>query len=181
MRGTLAFLKSRCDPQGSEYVLEYSQPIKAVFDKEFHELQELSEKGLDLIDSIFLPNVDSRISEVFFLKFKGDIYRYLSEFAEGDQKEQSLTSAEAAYKKGYSIATEHLKKSDPVRLGLILNYAVFLYEHQKKRDSAIDLLNPAIDLADDDYSELTKETADETKSLIEVMQININNWIESED
>ena len=58
---------------------------------------------------------------------QGDYYRYKSEYAKGDALQSVTEDARAAYKKALEIAQE-LSTTDPVRLGLSLNYSVFLYE-----------------------------------------------------
>ena len=155
---------------------DYCERIKGIINETFSDLKNLCEKTLKFIDEELLPNAESSQAKVFFLKLKGDIYRYLSEFAEDGEKDNYLTSAEDSYLAAIPISKSDLKKSDPVRLGLILNYAVFKYEHVQAFDEAKDLLNDAIQLLDNDFSDLSPETADESKAIIEVMQSNLQNW-----
>ena len=40
----------------------------------------------DLLDKFLIPNAVPKESQVFYLKMKGDYYRYLAEVALGDEK-----------------------------------------------------------------------------------------------
>lgn len=83
---------------------------------------------LGLIDNNILRTCNSNDGTVFFLKMKGDYHRYISEYAEGQAYEITKDKANDAYKKAISIADLELKTTNPIRLGLALNYSVFCYE-----------------------------------------------------
>jgi hypothetical protein len=59
---------------------------------------------------------------------KGDYYRYISEYATGDQHKRASDGANAAYQAASDVANNELKTTNPIRLGLALNYSVFYYE-----------------------------------------------------
>ena len=59
---------------------------------------------------------------------KADYYRYLAEFKQNDAKKEIGVKAEAAYKAATDHADSNLAPTHPIRLGLALNYSVFLYE-----------------------------------------------------
>ena len=69
---------------------------------------------------------------------KADYYRYLAEFAEGSSKKDHAGKADEAYKSATNTATG-LAPTHPIRLGLALNYSVFLYEVQSKQEEACEL------------------------------------------
>uniref|UniRef100_A0A8D3CM60 Tyrosine 3-monooxygenase/tryptophan 5-monooxygenase activation protein, beta polypeptide a n=1 Tax=Scophthalmus maximus TaxID=52904 RepID=A0A8D3CM60_SCOMX len=50
------------------------------------ELQEICHDVLNLLDKFLIPNASQPESKVFYLKMKGDYFRYLSEVASGDSK-----------------------------------------------------------------------------------------------
>jgi len=58
---------------------------------------------------------------------KGDYYRYLGEFMQGEPRKDVIDKAKDSYKRAQDKATE-LKSTHPIRLGLALNYSVFYYE-----------------------------------------------------
>nr|P68253.1 RecName: Full=14-3-3 protein gamma; AltName: Full=Protein kinase C inhibitor protein 1; Short=KCIP-1 [Ovis aries] len=64
----------------------------------------------------------------FYLKMKGDYYRYLAEVATGEKRATVVESSEKAYSEAHEISKEHMQPTHPIRLGLALNYSVFYYE-----------------------------------------------------
>ncbi|CAF91857.1 unnamed protein product [Tetraodon nigroviridis] len=50
------------------------------------ELQEICQDVLTLLSEYLIPKASQAESKVFYLKMKGDYYRYLSEVASGDSK-----------------------------------------------------------------------------------------------
>jgi 14-3-3 protein epsilon len=82
---------------------------------------------LALLDEHLLMNSKNPEAIVFFQKMKGDYYRYLGEFMQGDERKKVIDSAQDSYKKAQEEATK-LKSTHPIRLGLALNYSVFYYE-----------------------------------------------------
>ena len=65
---------------------------------------------------------------MFYLKMKGDYYRYLAEVSVGDKLEDFKGKASDAYKHAQEAAEEGMPTTHPIRLGLALNFSVFYYE-----------------------------------------------------
>ena len=57
---------------------------------------------------------------------KADYYRYISEYCHN--RDNIVEKASEAYSEATKIATDDLGVTDPIRLGLALNYSVFFYE-----------------------------------------------------
>jgi len=64
-----------------------------------------------------------------------DYYRYLAEFSAGEAKGEHARCAEQAYVKATDEAAG-LAPTHPIRLGLALNFSVFMYEVQAKQPDA---------------------------------------------
>merc|ERR1712086_791428 len=64
---------------------------------------------------------------VFFKKMEGDYNRYGAEITEGTKKDAYKEAAKKAYSEAQSKA-EALPSTNPIRLGLALNFSVFFYE-----------------------------------------------------
>ena len=57
----------------------------------------------------------------------GDYYRYGTEVSEGDTRTMSKEKARSAYEKAQQVANM-LAPTNPIKLGLALNFSVFYYE-----------------------------------------------------
>jgi len=111
---------------------------------------------LGLIDQHLLPRVndikdkDGEYAEckrkMYWNKMKGDYYRYMAEFEKDGRKlevqEKALNSYQLALKDG-----EGLKPTDPVLLGLALNFSVFFYEILGEKDKAVEMCKKYFDQA----------------------------------
>ncbi|MBL2516181.1 hypothetical protein ELK10_35005, partial [Klebsiella pneumoniae] len=87
------------------------------------ELRSFCREILRLIDSDLLPHTNDDEGKVFFLKMKGDYYRYICEFAQGQYKDESSNNAKDCYQQAYDKALSSLDSTHPTRLGLALNFS----------------------------------------------------------
>jgi len=114
-------------------------------------------------------------AKVFYLKMKADYYRYLAEFAEKAEKVDHSKNAEEAYKAATSQASE-LAPTHPIRLGLALNYSVFLYEVQQKSQEACDLAKQAFDDAIAELDTLDEESYKDSTLIMQLLRDNLTLW-----
>ena len=77
-------------------------------------------------------------SKVFYLKMKGDYYRYLAEVKSDKDRDEVVEKSRKAYQDATEAAAE-MAKTHPIRLGLALNFSVFYYEIMNKPDEACKL------------------------------------------
>ena len=71
---------------------------------------------------------------------KGDYYRYIGEYRKGDNDKGSVKDkALESYKDATKIASEELKTTNPIRLGLALNFSVFYYEIMEEPSKACEM------------------------------------------
>ena len=115
------------------------------------EQKTICEEVLSLLEHFLIPNAKTNESKIFYLKMKGDYFRYLSEvkFANSvvASHEKEVKEAQKAYEEAYSMSTEEMHAMDPIRLGLALNYSVFHYEILNQPEKACELASSAFDLA----------------------------------
>lgn len=76
----------------------------------------------------------------------GDYWRYLAEFATGDDRAAKAGKARDKYEQATKTAQEKgLPPTNPIRLGLALNYSVFYYEILAQPQEACTLAKTAFD------------------------------------
>jgi hypothetical protein len=80
-------------------------------DKVEKELQEICKVVLGLLDSHLIPKASTGESKVFYLKMKGDYFRYLAEVAVGDQRKDIMQNAQEAYKQAFDVAQKEMPVS----------------------------------------------------------------------
>merc|ERR1719399_1768431 len=112
---------------------------------------------------------------VFYQKMKADYYRYLAEFAVGDVKKEHSDLAEASYTRATECARQ-LAPTHPIRLGLALNYSVFLYEVQDKRSEACTLAKTAFDDAIAELDTLDEESYKDSTLIMQLLRDNLTLW-----
>ena len=129
-----------------------------------------------VIDIYLLPNAKDSETKVFFLKLKGDYYRYNSEFALGSDFDNSVNLADKAYKEAYEIANKDIPIANSTRLGLALNYSVFYYEIKNLKEEACTIAKNAFDEAMKVLDELEKVKAKDTLLIIQLLKENLILW-----
>jgi len=142
------------------------------------ELNKICQDILDLLSSSLIPKAEQAGSPeaiVFYQKMKADYYRYLAEFAAKEIKEGHSTQAASAYKTANEKATE-LAPTHPIRLGLALNYSVFLYEVQQKAQAACDLAKQAFDDAIAELDTLDEESYKDSTLIMQLIRDNLTLW-----
>jgi hypothetical protein len=65
---------------------------------------------------------EAAASRAFYSRMKADHYRYQSEFEVGAERRAAAGNALAAYKEAAAEAHASLEHTDPLRLGIALNF-----------------------------------------------------------
>jgi 14-3-3 protein epsilon len=140
------------------------------------ELNNICLDILDLLDKKLIGQaVKSAEASVFYLKMKADYFRYLAEFADDATKQDHAKNAEKAYKDATDKATD-LAPTHPIRLGLALNFSVFLYEVQAKNSEACDLAKQAFDDAIAELDTLDEESYKDSTLIMQLLRDNLTLW-----
>ncbi|XP_064803066.1 14-3-3 protein beta/alpha-A-like, partial [Oncorhynchus masou masou] len=111
--------------EGSEKKQAMAKEYREKIEKE---LKEICNDVLGLLSQFLIPNATPAESKVFYLKMKGDYYRYLAEVAVGEEKAAIIGNSQEAYKDAFEISKKDMQPTHPIRLGLALNFSVFYYE-----------------------------------------------------
>jgi 14-3-3 protein epsilon len=126
------------------------------------EIDQICRVILELVESLIAKATTSE-SQVFYLKMKADYCRYITEFADGDQKAKATETAHLSYNEAQNVAQEFLPATHPTRLGLALNFSVFQLEILKRKNEACEMARIAFEdslaeldaAADDSYKDTT--------------------------
>ncbi|CAN7127660.1 unnamed protein product [Brassica rapa subsp. narinosa] len=139
------------------------------------ELSGICDGILKLLDSTLVPSADSEESKVFYLKMKGDYYRYLAEFKIGKERDAAADNTLAAYESAQENA-KGLASTHPIRLGLALNFSVFYYEILESPDRACNLAKTAFDAAIAELDTLGEESYKDSTLIMQLLRDNLTLW-----
>jgi len=141
-------------------------------------LSTICDDVLELLDDYLLKGSqdwDKKRAEeqVFYRKMKGDYYRYKAEYmtkslAANDKSKEAYTAA--------LKASRQLKATNPIRLGLALNFSVFHYEIRKDQKQACWLAKTAFDDAVGELEDLTEEQYKDATLIMQLLRDNLTLW-----
>jgi len=149
---------------------EVYQAYKAQIEKE---LEECSVDVLSILTQLesIAANHDA---QVFYYKMTGDYKRYLAEcFVDN---ESYGVEADEKYKKAMEIAEKEMPPTNPIRLGLALNYSVCCYEILKKKELACNLAKSAFDEAISKLDKLDEGDYKDSTLIMQLLRDNLTLW-----
>lgn len=144
------------------------------------ELNQICEEVLGLLTTYLIVNASEDEAKVFYLKMKGDYYRYMAEVAAEDKREECKINAEAAYNEANEVATENLAATHPIRLGLALNFSVFYYEILDNHEKACKLAKEAFDEAIKELDNLKDDSYKDSTLIMQLLRDNLTLWTSDE-
>lgn len=145
------------------------------------EIKQYISKGVELIDNILKSPTTDEVKLIYY-KTKADYMRYIIELTPKDKEEEINTFKEKAdenYKNSLSMCY-NLNNLNSNKIGLVLNYTVFLYEIMKDYKNAYIIANNA-------YQKTLKSISDENvditlmkdlNKLLNLLKDNISKWSE---
>lgn len=129
------------------------------------------------------PDGEAEINKaVFYLKMKGDYYRYMAEVQPSPIKNDDKTYGQMAID-AYELASqkaEDLKPTHPTRLGLALNRSVCYYEIMKQSKRACQVAKEAFDLAIQKLDTLNDATYKDSTLIMQLLRDNLTLWTSEE-
>jgi 14-3-3 protein beta/theta/zeta len=159
--------------EGSE---KKQQMAKEYREKVEKELKEICHDVLSLLDKYLIPKAANPESKVFYLKMKGDYYRYLAEVASGDDKNAVVGESQKAYQEAFDVAKDKMQPTHPIRLGLALNFSVFYYEILNAPDKACQLAKQAFDDAIAELDTLNEDSYKDSTLIMQLLRDNLTLW-----
>ena len=143
------------------------------------ELVDICNDVINLLDNNLIANAGADEAKVFFLKMKGDYYRYLAEVSK--DKEAVVKNSQQAYDDAYTTAATDLPSTNPIRLGLALNFSVFYYEIMNNPTEACKLAKSAFDDAMTEIDSLGEDSYKDSTLIMQLLRDNLTLWTESQD
>lgn len=167
------------------------------------ELHGICQEVLDLLSKYLIPkateeaqnetdaeNTEKLVeSKVFYLKMKGDYYRYLAEVAAEAGRTENINDSEKAYEEAFDTSANGidgngkgaLKPTHPIRLGLALNFSVFYYEIRNDHKKACDLAKKAFDQAIAELDTLNEDSYKDSTLIMQLLRDNLTLWTSSDE
>nr|QCS61121.1 14-3-3 protein zeta [Onchidium reevesii] len=142
------------------------------------ELDSTCNEVLGLLEKHLITDDCSDEEKVFYLKMRGDYWRYIAEYKaeQGAERSAAITNAEEAYSKAMDHARNNMPSTHPNRLGLALNYSVFYYEILNSPDKACNLAKEAFDEAISDLEKLHENDCKDSTLIMQLLRDNLTLW-----
>ena len=144
-------------------------------------MNKICQEVLDLLENNLIKKEEtkddkSQESQVFYLKMKGDYFRYKAEVAGQDDRKDVIDLSKKAYDAATTSAKEHLTCTHPIRLGLALNFSVFYYEIANEPDQACKLAKEAFDDAIAELDSLKEDSYKDSTLIMQLLRDNLTLW-----
>lgn len=167
----ISSIEQKTDQEDKKHAMctEYREKVEK-------ELRDICNDVLILLDKFLIEKSTQHESKVFYLKMKGDYYRYLAEVALGDDRAEIMKNAQGSYKNAFDIAGNEMPPTHPIRLGLALNYSVFYYEILNDPEQACSLAKTAFDDAIAELDTLSEESYKDSTLIMQLLRDNLTLW-----
>ena len=157
-------------------LVNHKKQINIIKEKIQNELLSIFKEIHSMLDKYLIPNSQDSETKILYMKIKADYYRYHCEFAEEDEFEDAKNNALKIYREAYDLALKDIDIYNSIRLGLALNYSVFLYEIMDNKNEAYDIAQKAYDDAMKVVDDVEKDRTSDNLLLIQLLKENLNLW-----
>jgi len=157
--------------------------IQSSLSKIEEELKSKCNEVLGLVDDYLLKTEvedGTPVPQVFYLKMKGDYYRYLAECAKPEEKPGIVESCKEAYDSALKVS-DALPATHPIKLGLALNFSVYYYEIKNDGASACHLAQKAFDDAIAELDSLKEDSYKDSTLIMQLIRDNLTLWTSETD
>ncbi|MCJ8737016.1 hypothetical protein PDJAM_G00019020 [Pangasius djambal] len=151
-----------------EVVKEYREKVE-------RELRDICNDVLELLSKYLIANSTLAENKVFYLKMKGDYFRYLAEVAPKNDN-SAINDSHQAYQKAFDLSKEEMQPTHPIHLGLALNFSVFYYEILGSPDKACALAREVLEKATAEVGSLNEESFKDSTIIIQLLRDNLSLW-----
>jgi 14-3-3 protein beta/theta/zeta len=176
-------IEGRSEGPNNERKLKVVKHYREVIEKE---LTATCREVLHLLDKYLLPKAEEAEEQnvesyVFYLKMKGDYFRYIAEVCTGDDREDVVNQSLKGYDTAMTVAKGKMKTTHPIRLGLALNFSVFYYEIMNNSSKACELAKAAFDDAIAELDALSEESYKDSTLIMQLLRDNLTLWTSEQD
>eukprot|EP00930_Biecheleria_cincta_P071506 TRINITY_DN58_c0_g1_i8.p1 TRINITY_DN58_c0_g1~~TRINITY_DN58_c0_g1_i8.p1 ORF type:complete len:239 (-),score=63.65 TRINITY_DN58_c0_g1_i8:10-726(-) len=165
---------SKGNSDNASFAKEYCAKVE-------NELQTICDTILGLLKDKLIPKSEGGDSKVFYQKMMADYYRYIAEFRDGDAKSAAAESARQAYAEAAAIAEKDLAVTNPIRLGLALNYSVFQYEVLSQPDEACKMARTAFEDAIAELDNVAEDSYKDSTLIMQLLRDNLTLWTSDQE
>merc|ERR1712024_13154 len=116
-----------------------------------------------------------------YQKMKADYHRYIAEFSDGESKAKAAEKARLAYEEAKKVAEKGLVGTHPIRLGLALNYSVFLYEVLSNPDEACKMARTAFEDAIAELDSVSEDSYKDSTLIMQLLRDNLTLWTSDQE
>ena len=163
--------------KGSKSQIKTLKQISFYKKKIQKELFEICSSILTLLQTNIIPyiNKEDIKSNVFYLKMKGDYYRYKGEVSENKNKEKWIDLSFKAYSSAVE-QSEKLSITDPVKLSVSLNFSVFYYEVKNDAKMACQIAKQSFDDAISGIEGIEEGDYQSSTEIMMLLRDNLTLW-----
>merc|ERR1712113_976558 len=166
--------KTKGNDAQAGFAQEYRGKVEA-------ELDKICKTILELLDDKLIPKTPAGESKVFYVKMKADYYRYIAEFTSGEKKDKASDDAKDAYAEATKVAEKDLVVTHPIRLGLALNYSVFMYEVLSNPDEACKMARTAFEDAIAELDNVAEDSYKDATLIMQLLRDNLTLWTSDQE
>lgn len=106
---------------------------------------------------------------------------YIAEFRDGDAKSSAAEKARQAYQEAEDVAKKDLAVTHPIRLGLALNYSVFMYEVLGNPDDACKMARTAFEDAIAELDNVAEDSYKDSTLIMQLLRDNLTLWTSDQE
>lgn len=158
---------------------EKQTAVQTLIDRIRAELHSIVADVVKITDEILIPASETSHDHIFYNKLKADYFRYDAEFQIQDLKQEAIQNAATCYERALHLADE-LDIINPMRLGLILNYCVFLVDVKGDKENGRELAKTTMEGATQKIRESDAEDQD-TDICLKLLEDNVRLWKEEDE
>mmetsp|Transcript_40215 Transcript_40215/g.94598 ORF Transcript_40215/g.94598 Transcript_40215/m.94598 type:complete len:241 (-) Transcript_40215:256-978(-) len=166
--------KTKGNEDQAKFAREYCTKVEA-------ELQKICDTILGLLTDNLIPKSSSGEGTVFYQKMKGDYYRYIAEFTDGDKKSSAAENARKSYEEAQKVAEKDLAVTHPIRLGLALNFSVFQYEVLQNPEEACKMARTAFEDAIAELDSVAEDSYKDSTLIMQLLRDNLTLWTSDQE